>query len=268
MKKGLVMILSTFIVMAAMFQGCNKNDSTAPEEPTVVPATNTPTPIAWSETILIDDMEYLATGEPGADNANAIPASKNGPGYWYTYDDLADNGDSIVWPMSETAFTKYGYPAPFPTFEMTSPGNGNTGYCARVTGVVTTTFQWGFVGMGVNFLTVNADQSKKPVDISNMTGVRFYVKGDGKEYRIKLPSQYSGFLDGVSDNHFGRKFTSTTDWTQVDIPFTNFTQESGWGTTPINLTDALKYVDSIQFQTVGQPWSSIDLSIDNLEVYK
>ncbi|HPD19314.1 MAG TPA: CIA30 family protein, partial [Candidatus Goldiibacteriota bacterium] len=156
--------------------------------------------------------------------------------------------------------------SPEPTFVMSAPGYGGTGYCARMTGVVTTAFKYGFVGMGVNFLGVNEDQSKKPVDISNMTGVRFYVKSDGKPYRMKLPSQYSGFEKGESDDHFGYQFASTTSWTQVDIPLTSFTQE-GWGT-HVNLTDALKYVDSFQFQTVGQPLASIDLSIDNLEVYK
>lgn len=269
MKKGLVIILSLFIVVAALVQGCKKSSS-SPTEPTPIPATDTPTPIVWTTTHLVDNMDYLADGTPGADNANAIPSEEGGPGYWYTYDDLADpnNGDSIVWPMSETAMNKYGYPTPLPTFEMTEPGNGNAGYCARVSGVVTTTFQYGFVGMGVNLLAVNEqDQTKKPVDISGMTGIRFYTKGDGKEYKIKLPSQHPGFVNGVGDNHYGYTFTPASNWTQVDILLSNFTQEAGWGST-VELSDALTMIDAIQFQTVGQPHTSIDLYVDDLEIYK
>lgn len=268
MKKGLVLILSLFIIITAMVLGCKKSQPSA-EEPTPVPATNTPTPIVWTTTHLVDDMDYLADGTPGADNANAIPAEEGGPGYWYTYDDLAapNNGDSIVWPMSENAFKKYNYPAPFPTFEMTTPGNGGTGYCARISGVVTTTFQYGFVGMGVNLLSVNPDQSKKPVDISGLTGIRFYTKGDGKTYRVKLPSQHPGFVSKDADNHYGREFVAAASWTQIDILLSDFTQEPYWGHS-VSRTDALKMVDGIQFQTVGQPHTSIDLYVDNIELYK
>lgn len=268
MKKGLIIVLSLVIIIGAMIQGCKKNSNPS-EEPTPIPATSTPTPIVWNSTHLVDDMDKLADGTPGADNANAISSAEGGPGYWYTYDDLAspNNGSSIVWPMSENAFAKYSYPAPFPTFEMTAPGNGGTGYCARISGVVTTTFQYGFVGMGVNLLAVNTNQTKKPVDLTQMTGVRFYTKGDGKTYRIKLPSQHPGFVLLDADNHYGRQFTTTGTWTQIDILLSNFTQEPSWGTS-VALADALTKIDSIQFQTVGQPHTSIDLYVDNIEIYK
>jgi len=277
MKKGLIIILSLLIIIGAMVQGCKKSSSNT-TEPTPIPATNTPTPIVWNSTKLIDSMDNIAGGGAGADNANDIPAAQGGPGYWYTYDDIKDvlkppdgNGNtdnaSYVWPMSANRWTiVLGQPTPEPTFVMSAPGYDGTGYCARMTGFVTTAFKYGFAGMGVNFLGVNADQSKKPVDISGMTGVRFYQKGDGKEYRVKLPSQNPLFVRGESDDHYGKKFTSTGSWTQIDIPLNTFTQE-GWGSN-VPLADALKYIDSIQIQTVGQPLTSFDLSVDNVEIYK
>jgi hypothetical protein len=293
MKKGLIIVLALFLITGAMIQGCKKSSNPSPE-PTLVPATNTPTPIVWTTGILIDDMDKLADGTPGADNANAIPASMGGPGYWYTYDDLKDvlkedatpyynptpqvtqfptavetalaNGSYVV-PPSENywAYRMKQDPATVPTFTMTSPGYGGTGYCARITGYVTTQFTYGFAGMGVNLLGVNPNNSKKYVNIFGLTGIRFYAKGDGKDYRIKLPSQSTLFVLGESDNHFGFKFNAPTSWTQINIPLSSFTQESGWGTT-VPLSEALKYVDSVQFQTTSQS-ISFDLSIDNLELY-
>ncbi len=296
MRKYLVLALTVAIFIGLMISGCKKSQPTD-SEPTPVPATNTPTPVVWTTSILVDNMDNLSDGNPGADNANAVPSSMGGPGYWYTYDDLKDvlkedatpyynptpqvttfpdavetaiaNGSYVV-PPSENywALRMKQDPATVPTFTMSDPGRTGSGYCARITGYVTTQFQYGFAGMGVNLLDVDhSTNQKKPVDISGLTGLRFYAKSDGKEYRVKLPSQYSGFLLGESDNHFGYKLAMPTSWTQVEIPLTSFTQESGWGTGGIDRTTAFKYVDSIQFQTFGQPISSFDLSIDDLEFY-
>ncbi|MCX8094414.1 MAG: CIA30 family protein [Candidatus Goldbacteria bacterium] len=277
MRKIIFSLLIITIFIGLILVGCKKKSSS---EPVPIAATNTPTPIVWNTTKNIDDMETIASdGSAGPDNANNIPVTEGGPGYWYTYDDILDvlkppdgnlntSNASYVWPMSRNRWTVIlNQPTPEPTFIMSSPGYGNTGYCARITGYVTTAFKYGFVGMGVNFLMVNADNSKKPVDISNMTGIRFYAKGDGKNYRIKLPSQFSGFLKKEGDNHYGREFVAPTSWTQIHFLLTQFTQEPYWGTS-VNLNDALKEIDSIQFQTVGQPHASIDLSVDNLEIYK
>src|ERR1035437_4052857 len=123
---------------------------------------------------------------------------------------------------------------------------------ARVTGYVTTNaiaglgemgggFQYGFIGMGTQ-LTCTAGEAWgcHEVDISAYTGVKFYTKGDGKTWDIKLP-----FVSNVANcdgsitttvssftcsDEYKLTFTPPTGWTQVTVLFSNFTQV-GWGTT-------------------------------------
>ncbi len=212
--------------------------------------TLTPTPTETSESNpgLLDDME---------DNNN----QNNWGGYWYTYDDLGSGGDSYVVPWSAARWAASGQPTPEQMFYMQSPGRTGSGYAARMTGYVTTTFQYGFVGMGTSFL-----EPKGPVDLSSCTGVRFWQKGDGKQYRMKISSAHPNFLQGEGDNHYGYQFASGTDWTQMDILMSSLTQEQYWGTSVVR-SDALSMATDIQFQTYGQPHSSIELWIDEIEFY-
>jgi hypothetical protein len=213
--------------------------------------TLTPTPTNTGGTPnpgLVDDMD---------DNNN----QNNWGGYWYTYDDLGSSGDSYVVPWSAARWVASGQPTPEQMFFMQSPGRTGSGYAARMTGYVTTTFQYGFIGMGTSFL-----DPKAPVDLSSCTGIKFWQKGDGRTYRMKISSSHPNFLQGESDNHYGYAFVSNTNWTQMDILMTSLTQEPYWGTSVVR-SDALSMATDIQFQTVNQPHTSIDLWIDEIEFY-
>ncbi|HRU38461.1 MAG TPA: CIA30 family protein, partial [Candidatus Goldiibacteriota bacterium] len=219
--------------------------------------TNTPTPGGPTATFtntpsggnpaLLDDME---------DNNNA----NNWSGYWYTYDDLNDGGSSYVVPWSAQRCTLAGIPEQ--EFKMSAvtdrPGSS---YAARMTGYVTTQNQYGFVGMGTGFL-----EPKSPVDLSGCTGIRFWEKGDGKQYRVKIQSNSPAHLLGAADNFYGYAFMSHTSWFQQDILFSMLTQEPYWGTSVAKAT-SLAMATDLQFQTVGQPHTSIDLWIDDIEIY-
>ena len=55
-------------------------------------------------------------------------------------------------------------------------------------------------------------------DLSNATGVRIQVRGDGREYQFRI-RQSSGF-DGVS---WGATFSSSDKWQKIDIALDQFT---------------------------------------------
>jgi len=181
-------------------------------------------------------------------------------GYWYTYDDLGSGGNSYVVPWTDNRASAEGVdPIEFGMSPVTDrPGST---YAARMTGVVTTDFTYGFVGMGTAFI-----EPKGPINLSDCTGVRFWVKGDGKQYRMKITSSSPLFLDGEGDNHYGYQFLTSGTWVQMDVTMAMMTQELYWGTT-VPKADALAMATDIQFQTVGQPHASIDLWVDEIEFY-
>lgn len=264
MKKVVFIILLTIMGLIIIFSACRKKTNinlTSAEftTPTItntnIPAgtsTNTPTITNTSTEIptcpgeLLDDME---------DNNN----QNNFGGYWYTYDDLNNGGSSYVVPWSDSRWSVSGLPTPEQKFYMQSPGRGNSNYAAHMTGYVTTQFQYGFVGMGSTFL-----EPKDGINVSECTSIRFWHKGDGKTYRMKISSNHPDFLLGEADNHYGRQFETTTEWTLEDIPMAWLTQEMYWGTS-VNLNDAMSRATDIQFQSSGYPIASIDLWIDDIQ---
>ncbi len=221
--------------------------------------TNTPT---WTETPVGPTYTWTNTPEanPGlVDDMEDGDNQNNWGGYWYTFDDLGSSGSSYVVPWSDARWNASGQtPQPF---YMQSPGRTGSGYAARMTGYVTTAFQYGFVGMGTTFL-----EPKGPVDLSSCTGVKFWYKGDGKTYRMKISSSHPNFLDGAGDNHYGYAFVAGASWTQMDILMSSLTQELYWGSS-VARADAMSMATDIQFQTVGQPQTSIELWVDEIEFY-
>ncbi len=172
-------------------------------------------------------------------------------GFWYTYDDNPAGGDSKVTPHSGE------------TFIMSKPGVKGDGECARMAGKVTVKFQFGFVGMGYY---LSPKDVKKPFDISAKHGLRFWHKGDGKKYRVKLVSTHPDFKDKDSDNHFGNDFRTTDQWGQTEIHYANLFQQQGWGS-KVELKAALTAIKEIQFVTLGQPHESVELCVDRLEIF-
>ena len=264
MKRFLLIILITITGLIIIFSACKKKTNINLTSADFVPpgiATNTqtvgtptftrtitssPTEIPTCPGELFDDME---------DNNN----QNNFGGYWYTYDDLKNGGNSYVVPWSESRWNASGLPKPIELFYMQSPGRGISNYAARITGYVTTQFTYGFVGMGSAFL-----DPKKDINVSECSSIRFWHKGDGKTYRMKISSNHPDFLLGEADNHYGRQFTTTNDWKLEDVPMLWLTQEPYWGTS-VNLNDAMSRATDIQFQSVGQPIASIDLWVDEIQ---
>lgn len=261
MKKALL-VFTVFVlaVAIAVSMGCAKKNPVAGEPtalPTVVPPAG----------LMIDDGA-------AKDNANEVPAGVGGPGYWYTYDDTLDTGgNSYVVPMSDTWADAHS--EAHVAFYKQAPGYGGAGYAARITGYVTTGYQYGFIGMGVNLLAVNGVSCAAYFDVTATgpngayTGIYFWEKGDGQSYSVKIPyidnsTSACASLEGNDD--YAYTFTSTSDWSMVQVAFTSLKQ-GGFGTA-VPLTTVLPKLTAIQFQTTMHPQASVDLWIDNLEFYK
>ncbi len=185
--------------------------------------------------------EKLDTCEDG-DNIN------NWGGFWYTYDDSGNSGTSYVMPRPGSVFT------------MASGGAASTAYAARITGYVTTNYLYGFIGMGTQ--TNPGSGSGIGFNCTGFLGIRFWAKGTATSFDIKLIPTNSVNTGG---DHYKFTFNVTNNWQQYQLFFTSFTQE-GWGTT-VNRTLVLQNLKDIQWQTRGQPWSYIELWIDEVEMF-
>ena len=158
-------------------------------------------------------------------------------GTWYTYTDAGDGGTSTL------------------VRDLGAPGANGSGHAARMRGQVTTDYRYGYIGIGTTLDTLG-----EPMDIRGYTAISFWMRGDGKQYRMRLES------DAVQDyDYYGITFKAKSDrWRQVYIDFDDLRQE-GWGKrVPWTGTD----VENLSFQTVGQPHRSITLEIDNITFHK
>ncbi len=172
-------------------------------------------------------------------------------GFWYTYNDADPGGSSSVLPSPGRPFT------------MTRPGHGPGNECACLKGKVTTRYPHGFIGMGYYLSPADV---KKPFDLSDKSGIRFWHRGDGRKYRVKLTSVHPDFSGRDGDNHFGYDFQADKDWAQIEISFSDISQQPGWGS-KVDVKNALSMIKEIQFCTLGQPHDSVELCIDSLEVF-
>ncbi len=272
MKKYIVLFLVAAVFIFAVSVSCQKtstislttaeiqNAAGPTDTPTITPTPDLSACTGFTFTGLLDDME-------DGDNANMIPAPC-GPGYWYTYDDQDNSGTSFVMPMSDKWAENHSLVST--PFTMTAGGYNGSSFAARITGTVTNAYTYGFVGMGNNFLDAPPGQPKKPVDMSAVTGVTFWEKGDGKQYKCKIASASPLFIDGDSDNMYEFTITSHTAWYQQDILFANLTQEAYWGTS-VAKADALAMATAIQWQSLGADvigtGVTVDLAVDEVTFY-
>jgi hypothetical protein len=185
-------------------------------------------PLEGRTAVLLDDLE-------DGDSLNEFG------GKWYTRNDTQFGGDSEVIPA---------------VFRSSSGGPAGSDKCAQISGRVTTTFDWGFIGVGTNL-----NKPANPVDIQEFNGIEFWTKGDGKVYRMKFRSNITTDYDD-----FGYDFTATNDWTRVNVDFSALYQQ-GWGRERIRMK-ALSAVIGINWQTIDQPLDKVKLAVDHIRFLK
>jgi hypothetical protein len=165
-------------------------------------------------------------------------------GEWNVYSDAKNSGGSST-------------VNPDPFVPQKDPGKGakGTDTFAKVWGTVTTQYQYGFSGFGYNF---TPDEST--IDISGYTGVKFWMKGDGRQYNFMIKSPLAKDFA-----YYEWAVTAGPDWKEYVVPFKKFYQES-WSA-PVALSDYLKASEGIQLQTVGQPIDKFEFSLDEISLY-
>lgn len=279
MKKILLFSLVAMALVGLIILGCSKRNTTptveedTPTATSTVPAGNTatftstptttntpggPTATATAtgaQTGLLDDCE-------DGDNMNKWN------GAWYTYDDTSNSGGSSwIWP-------------PAATLSM-SPGGYNSSYALHVSGQVKAGYAYPFAGVGTQFSGTAGCPNCDKTNISTYTGVKFWIKGSvDATLGVHVILPYTGpcgsgscnSLSGYNDFRYTITSSISGTWTQVTIPFSNFTTQSGWGTPPANIDIVKAAAAELQFQVKGPdsyagPGLNFDLWIDNLELY-
>jgi hypothetical protein len=264
-------LVPALLLTLLMFTGCPRPPDPGPDPEPIIPVS-----------VILDDMD-------DGDNKSSILNTDFTGGYWYTFDDLAapNNGDSKVWPMSETAMTKYGYLTPVATFEMTAPGNSSSAFCARISGYVTTAYQYSFIGMGFDLMDAGTVKTAVDLNALGYTRLKFDYKNGpavtgNRLWKVKLCSNAHGFTD--SCDMPVKTFTATDTWQIFDAALITFAQE-GWcnkttdtcgdntGTPaganchPVN--DFIAAVVAFQFQTnLSARPAKADLLVDNVVLVK
>ncbi len=156
-----------------------------------------------------------------------------------------------VW---ESSFDSHGLgttqsPSPF---ALSPDGYAGSKFCLRISGHFGKSQEpWPYADMRASF-------PRK--DLTPYQGVRFWAKGDGKDYIVAI------VRDAVSDfSHFRTPFTATTEWKQIQVEFANFKQPD-WGK-PMPL--AWNDVTAISFQP-GKAFDDedYDLAIDQVELVR
>ncbi|MFO7867934.1 MAG: glycosyl hydrolase family 8, partial [Bacteroidales bacterium] len=184
-----------------------------------------------SNSTLVDDCEDM-------DNLNELG------GVWFTYTDVDNAGTSTIDPQTSDTVD----------FTMTEGGANGSGYAAEVTYTLGGT--WGaddndpFVGIGTQ---LGADET--PMDISGATGISFYHKGDACVLEIYLPDNL-----GTDANYdtYAVPVSSHTDWTKVDLAWSDFSQ-ADWGDSyDLDLTEVYKF----QWKISDEPTTAGAVAID------
>jgi hypothetical protein len=93
-------------------------------------------------------------------------------------------------------------------------------------------------------------------DMSGVKAVRFWIKGDGKKYRLALSRE------AVTDYaNFAKSFDAPTEWTQMEIPLAELRQ-ADWGK---KIDRAWTDVKALEFAPLTAD-SAFDVRIDNVEL--
>lgn len=148
----------------------------------------------------------------------------------------------------------YSWPSGYSSSLLTLLGSGVNGtlYCGQLSYSLASQN----TGAGIE---LNLNAARTTMNISNYTGVEFYLKGDGHGLSLELNSTLN-----VSPNLYAYNLGNTPlAWTKITIPFTSFSQPS-WGPT-VSLTAVLQNLIKLQFKTGSNTNESGSFSIDEVK---
>jgi hypothetical protein len=164
-------------------------------------------------------------------------------GHWFGFDDRASGGSST---------------AEFVSRDCSLSGNDRgsemvVAGCGLLQGQVNIN---GWAGMARALNPPN----RATVDVRNYESLSFFVRGDGKSYRVGLETEAVAQLGSADWSQF--VFTAPPEGRQVIVPLALFKQQ-GWDASKLTPFTG-KDVRAIVWSTVGDPHASVDLSVDRV----
>jgi hypothetical protein len=121
-------------------------------------------------------------------------------------------------------------------------GPSGSKHALQITGVISPAFQYAWAG--AMFFP-----SKTPMGPANLSGkkaLRFWTHGDGRTYRVMVFTKSGGYMAAQ------KTFPTTPDWTEVVIPFSDFSTDG-------------HDITGILFTATSEPGTFI-FAIDNVKV--
>jgi hypothetical protein len=191
------------------------------------------------------------------DNMEDQDNTNNYGGFWYAY---SGGTPATVWPGVGTTLTP------------SAGGANGTNYAMRVTGTVGvagTTYPC--VGMGSQFTATGGAPNFTELNISSCLGMRFYAKGNGSSYLVKIPYTDTAGVSLTGYNDYNYTFIASATWTQLAVPFASMSQATTYGTT-YPLSTVLQHAKEIQWQsnfnaTAPATSAPVDLWVDEIVIY-
>lgn len=171
-------------------------------------------------------------------------------GYWYDYNDnkeTANNGpgsSKIVWPVDKG--NGYSDEAMDPIIDA----------CGGVCGTATLggPYKYPFVGVGFNL----SGGVQGPNDISSWGGICIAFKSTGIAPALEIAPADEGTVTGY--NNFKASLKIQASEAVVDLPWTSFKQESGWGN-KVDQSVVLASAAAIKFKIAGTEGKSTEFNI-------
>ncbi len=181
--------------------------------------------------------------------------------------DFCDDGDTInarggEWYNYASGNANISYPSHF----IYSPGYGDCSYAIRKSGSLYDTNFDTYIILGTTL-----SSPKMPNDISGKTGLKFWCRGFDNynntiTVRVMISSPSIFPTPGENNNMYGVTFTASTDWAFIQFPFSDFTQETGWGDT-VPLSSALQNAEAIEWKLAKETAQTKYLFVDEVEFY-
>ncbi len=171
-------------------------------------------------------------------------------GYWYDYNDnkeTADDGpgtSTITWPVDKG--NAYSIEAMDPIIDA----------CGGVCGSVTLggPYKYPFVGVGFNLS--GGDQGGN--DISSWGGICISYKSTGIAPALEIAPESESTVTGYNNYKASLKIMASE--TVVDLPWSSFKQEAGWGT-KVDQSVVLASAAAIKFKIAGTAGKTTEFNI-------
>ncbi len=182
-----------------------------------------------------------------------FPENKNDDGnygYWYDYNDNKETQDdgpgssTITWPTEKG--NGYSDDAMDPIIDMCG------GICGKAT--LGGPYKYPFVGVGFNL----SGGLQAGNDISSWGGICIGYKSDGIAPALEIAPASEGDVTGYNNYKASLKIQASE--AVVDLPWSSFKQESGWGT-KVDQSVVLASAAAIKFKISGSAGKSTNFNI-------